>query len=485
MNVCHFSQLCMVTALTGIGIGFGFDKAVVAQPGPPDVEQGVQVLTRGPVHEAFAETVTFNPEPGIVVTKAPPNAIEEVPPDQKPEGANVAWIPGYWAWDDEGSGFLWVSGIWRALPPGRQWVPGYWGQSQQGSQWTSGYWADAAVSEVQYLPAPPATVEVGPNIAAPSADQTWIPGSWVWHQSRYAWGPGYWATVNPNWVWVPAHYVWAPRGYVFVDGYWDYSVVRRGVLFAPVHFDAAVYTRRGFSYSPTTVIDLGVFSDHLFLRPHYSHYYFGDYYAPSYRSSGFYASFSFNSSRHGYDPIYAHQRWEHRWDRDWEHRIQTNFQSRRDHEDARPPRTLAIQMRLSTGAVNSRAKSLVVATPFNQMASRKDGPMRFQPVAKDERQQIAQRGQEITKFRQERYKLETTAAGTSAQKPSKEFRPSKVRITRSPIVARSADQLGKDQAPPKRHEAPRADPKVEPVKRSKGVSKDKDRGKDKSRSKNK
>ena len=246
------------------------------------------MLTRGPVHEAFAETVTFDPEPGIVVPKAPPAAIEEVPPEQRPEGANVAWIPGYWGWDDERNDFLWVSGIWRALPPGRQWVPGYWGKSAQGYQWTSGYWADAQASEVEYLPEPPATVEAGPNIAASSADQTWLPGCWVWQQGRYAWRPGFWAAVQPDWVWIPAHYVWAPRGYVFVDGYWDYSIGRRGVLFAPVYFNAGVYARRGFSYSPTTVIDLGVFANHLFLRPQYQHYYFGDYYAANYRSAGFY-----------------------------------------------------------------------------------------------------------------------------------------------------------------------------------------------------
>ena len=158
MNVRHVRKWCMVAALVALGTSFGLHKADAAQPpGPADAEEGVQVLTRGPVHEAFAETVTFDPEPGIVVPKAPPAAIEEVPPDQRPEGANVAWIPGYWAWDDERSDFLWVSGIWRALPPGRQWVPGYWGKSAQGFQWTSGYWADAKVSEVEYLPEPPAT----------------------------------------------------------------------------------------------------------------------------------------------------------------------------------------------------------------------------------------------------------------------------------------------------------------------------------------
>ena len=108
----------------------------------------------------------------------------------------------------------------------------------------------------------------------------------MWQQNRYAWRPGFWATVQPDWDWIPAHYVWAPRGYVFVDGYWDYSVDRRGVLFAPVYFNASVYSRRGFSYSPSTVIDLVVFASHLFLRPQYQHYYFGDYYAANYRTRG-------------------------------------------------------------------------------------------------------------------------------------------------------------------------------------------------------
>ena len=190
-------------ALAALGTGLGLRQGYGGAAGPASLraEQGVQVLTRGPVHEAFAETVTFDPEPGIVVPKGPPAAIEELPPDQRLEGANVAWIPGYWAWDDERSDFLWVSGIWRNLPPGRQWVPGYWGQSGPGFQWTSGYWADAKVSEIEYLPEPPATVEAGPNKAAPSADQTWLPGSWVWQQNRYAWRPGFWATVQPDWVW--------------------------------------------------------------------------------------------------------------------------------------------------------------------------------------------------------------------------------------------------------------------------------------------
>jgi len=391
MNNCRASVRYLVTTLMAFGTCLVLVGAV-CRGEPPDAgdEPGVQVLTRGPVHEAFAGVVTFNPEPGVVVPKAPPEIIEEVPPDERPEGANVTWIPGYWAWDDERNDFLWVSGVWRALPPGRQWVAGYWAQSGQGFQWTSGYWADAKVTETAYLPAPPATVEVGPNIEAPSADYGWTPGCWVWYQGRYAWRPGYWVEGRSDWDWSPAYYTWTPRGYVFVDGYWDYSVERRGVLFAPVYFESGVYARRGYHYSPTIVIGMSVFSDHLFLRPRYHHYYYGDYYAASYYSGGFYASFSFQSRGYGYDPIYSHQRWEHRQDHEWEHHVETTYEYRRDHEDARPPRTWAAQRSISASA-RSKDNSLVVATSFDQLSKRKDGPMRFQPVAKQEKQKLAKR----------------------------------------------------------------------------------------------
>ena len=150
MSVRYIQKWCMVAALAVLAANLTLCQVIAAEPSPAAAADGMQVLTRGPVHEAFAETVTFDPKPGIVAPKAPPAAIEELPPDQKPEGANVAWIPGYWAWDDERNNFLWVSGIWRDLPPGRQWVPGYWAKSAEGFQWTSGYWADAKVTEVQY-----------------------------------------------------------------------------------------------------------------------------------------------------------------------------------------------------------------------------------------------------------------------------------------------------------------------------------------------
>ena len=434
---------------------------LIGQAQSPDGDvAGTTVLTRGPVHEAFAGVVAFNPEPGVVVTKTPPASIEEMPPSERPEGDNVTWIPGYWAWDDERSDYLWVSGTWRALPPGRAWMAGYWGKTSQGYQWTSGYWADAAAKETTYLPAPPATVEAGPNIAAPSDDYGWSPGCWVWYSGRYAWQPGYWVLGRADWDWCPGHYVWTPRGYIFVGGFWDYPVERRGILFAPVYFESGVYARRGYRYSPTIVIDLGVFSDHLFLRPRYSHYYFGDYYAASYIQGGFYASFSFQSSRYGYDPIYSHQRWEHRQDRDWEHRVEASYQNRRDHEAARPPRTWAAERNLNSGAAESRQNRM--ATPIDQLAKRTDGAQRFQPVAKKEQQALAQRGQEVQRSRDDRRTVEAKAGGTNARNPGGAVEPALVKTSRSPIVAKPVSQLRRDQAPPSVQSASRPESKAQP-----------------------
>ncbi len=466
MESRHAFKGCLVAAMVTLGANFGSDRAVAAPQDQTSAEEGVQVLTRGPIHSAFAETVTFDPQQGVVVSKAPPEAIEELPPDQRPEGANVAWIPGYWAWDDERDDFLWVSGIWRALPPGRQWVPGYWGQADQGFQWTSGYWADARVGDVRYLPEPPATVESGPNSPAPSANHIWAPGSWMWNQNRYAWRPGYWMPAQQNWMWIPAHYHWSPRGYVFVDGYYDYSIARRGVLFAPVYFNQNVYAQRGFTYSPAMAISLAVFGNQLFLRPNYNHYYFGDYYGSNYSSGGFYPWFSFNTGGYGYDPFYAQQFWQNRQNAAWATTVQTDFQNRVAHEGARPPRTLMAQQALIKSGIASSENNLVVATSLDQLAKSKDSSLRMQPVTKAEQQALAKQGQEVQQFGAARQKLEAKAAVTSAETPAKGSEPATAKLPKSPIVAKASGQLGDDHAPPKIHEAPAPDPKIEPKSRS-------------------
>lgn len=446
--------------LVFIGLGWG-GTVGRAQPAYSDAP-GVQVLIRGPVHEAFAGTITFNAEPGVVVSKAPPGLIEEIPPEERPDGDHVAWIPGYWAWDDERGDFLWISGTWRALPPGREWMAGYWGPSPQGYQWISGYWADASTRGTRYLPAPPATVEAGPNVAAPSLDYSWAPGCWLWYQGRYVWRPGYWVQVQADWDWIPAYYLWTPRGYIFIDGFWDYPVLRRGLLFAPVYFESGVYSRRGYSYSPVIVISLAGLIDHLFLRPSYHHYYFGDYYAANYSRGGYYASYSFQSGRYGYDPFYSRQRWEHRQDREWESRVVVTYQYRRDNVAARPPRTWAAQASLGPRPTASQEGRAILAMPIQQLAQSKESPTRLQPVARGERQKLAQRGHEVQQTREQRRTLEAVSVAVAPPGTGGLVQPPAVQPPRSPIVAKPIGQLGKNQTPPRAPLAPKPDLKVQP-----------------------
>ena len=120
----------------------GMPPSTRAWQGPGEFDPAVgEVLTHGPVHEAFAEPVVFDPVASPLIPNEPPPPVEELPPDQRPEGQDVQWISGYWAWDDSRNDFVWLSGIWRDIPPGCQWIPGYWSEARGGFQWVPGTWA--------------------------------------------------------------------------------------------------------------------------------------------------------------------------------------------------------------------------------------------------------------------------------------------------------------------------------------------------------
>jgi hypothetical protein len=477
--------ICMMGILAWLGMGPGSSLPVAAEETASETETGVNVLTYGPIHEAFAEAVSLDPEPGIVIQKKPPDTIEEIPPDEKPEG-DVAWIPGYWAWDEDRTDFIWVSGIWRAVPPNRQWIPGYWTQSQQGYQWISGYWAPEKQTVAEYLPEPPESVEAGPNISAPSADHTWIPGCWVWSYGRYAWRPGYWAPVRPDWMWVPAHYSWTPRGYIFVGGYWDFVVASRGVLFAPVAFGVDVIARPGFYFSPSFMIDVRVFSDCLFVWPRYHHYYFGDFYAPRFYHRGIYPWFSPHVRRHAYDPIYAHQRWRHRHDPHWERDLQRTYQARREFPDVRPPRVLFEPNKPPPQPMVSKGPGQPFREPFVPVTRTGPGMGPMKPLSPNERVQIQQRGNQVHHLSSQRLKLEAPGPGPAG--PPTKMGPTQVNLPRSPITAgppagpagpgggqskpmgpaSQAKHMGaapSPKMPPAVHKPPQPNPTVEPVQR--------------------
>ena len=140
--------------------------------------------------------------------------------------------------------------------------------------------------------------------------------------------------------------------------------------------------------------------------------------------------------------------------------MEAAFRLRRDQEDARPPRTWAAQRNLSTQGVNLPERGFAIGEPLAERAASKDNSRRFQAVDKEASQKIAQYRQEVEKSREERRKLESEGDGRLTDKPPKEFVPVKVKLPRSPIMAKPFGELGQEDAPPKIYDVPQPDPKV-------------------------
>jgi hypothetical protein len=326
----------------------------------PDDKDGVEVLTRGPVHEAYAEAIATRGKPGVIVSKKPPRAIDEAPPEEKPKGDNVVWIPGYWSWDEDGKDFVWVSGFWRAVPPGRTWVPGSWQKGEDGWQWVSGYWGkEDEDEEPEYLPKPPESIERGPSRPAPDDDCTYVPGCWVYRDDCYVWRPGYWIPFRPGWVWVPSCYHWAPCGYLFVPGYWDVPLCDRGLLFAPVRVSPTIYLRRTVVYKPAYVIEPDFLVCSLFVRSGSCCYYFGDYFAPRYRKV-YIPWVEYRIDRIVYDCNYSYYRCAYSDYPTWDRNLRLLYAARYEGDVPAPPRTLVQQNRALDNLIANRTSNVAV-----------------------------------------------------------------------------------------------------------------------------
>ena len=269
-----------------------------------DDEAGVQTLTRGPLHEAFAEPLIWDPRPGLIVPNAPPPEINEVAPDFTPDGDDAIWISGYWGWDEQSEDFIWISGVYRVPPDEHRWVPGYWHQVDTGWQWVQGLWVLESSESIEYLPLPPASLENGPSSPSPPGNESfYIPGYWSQATQGYAWNAGYWHPLQSDFIWTPSHYVWSPRGCVFVSGYWDRRLPLRGFCFAPAAIQYATYSRPGWSWRPRVVLNSQVVLHNLFVQPGYNHYLFGDYYAPRRIQHRVLPAYLYHQQRGGFDPL--------------------------------------------------------------------------------------------------------------------------------------------------------------------------------------
>ena len=427
----------------------GAASAAVSAPPPTPPQEQPEVLSRGPVHEAFAEPVTVQLQAGLVVPVKPPPNIQEVPPPDRPQGQQYVWIPGYWGWDADKRGFIWVSACWRVAPPNMSWVPGYWSQVTEGWEWVPGFWAPAAARDIEYLPTPPPDDNVEPPGPAPSADMIWVRPCQYWSHGKYILRPGYWLAAQQDWVWVPSHYVMTPRGCVFAEGHWDYPLERRGVLFAPVSIPASVYSQPDYTYSPSIVIDDDLLQDCLFAYPRYCHYFFGDYYDDAYLSFGIYPWFECRRYGTWYDPTFENDCWRHRRNEPrWEEHERERYEHRRADASLRPSRTFREQeARLSALPLAQRG-ALQVAQPLASVAASRKSPIKFEQISTEARQAISKQATAVHSYRDERTRWESVSTSPRrAQTSEPRTATAAPQIERQPTVQPGREYRSTGNAP--------------------------------------
>jgi hypothetical protein len=325
-----------------------------------------EVLTRGPVHEAFATKYQTTASAGITVDREPPAVIDEVPPPVRPEGESVTWIPGYWGWDADSGDFLWVSGTYRNAPPNHRWTPGYWSKVENGYQWMSGFWIAADVESLNYYSPPPDSLERGPSSPAPGEDYFWAPGSYVPQGEKYAWQPGYWVPYQANYVWNPGRNVPTRGGYIYVPGYWDHRLDLRGALFAPVRLRAAAAANTNLRLTPSTILPFSALQYHLFGRTDSSAYYFGDYYDERYTSQGYRPWYQSQYVKGVPDPLFGYYDWVYgRGGADYGRTLGTWNNYFTTNAALRPAATLAAQLDLAkTNADVKNLTASLLGTPI-------------------------------------------------------------------------------------------------------------------------
>ncbi len=385
--------------------------------------EGVEYMTRGPLHEAFATPYSSNPQPGESVLKEPPGPIQEIRPEFQPQGNNVQWIAGYWSFDAEKDDFVWISGLWRDLPPNMQWVAGYWAPVGGQFQRVIGFWADANDQEIAYLPPPPESLETGPSSPAPADDQFYIPGSWVYESDNYAWRPGMWAPQQEDWVWTPATYIWTPRGCIYRQGYWDYEPTYRGVVFTPVYYTQPIYRQSTYRYRPRYVVNTNLaLLVHLFVGPQQRNYYYGNYYGASYSDRySPWVNYGQNNSDWNYDPLYTYYR--HQGNRSGQNITQwaaNRFGFFEQNVQFRPANTLSAQTTLlgslsGNNAANVNAGDLTIqplvtlASDLRDVARGNDKTLKFDRLSREDQSLLdANVKAQITTAR-ERLSFETQA----------------------------------------------------------------------------
>jgi hypothetical protein len=234
-------------------------------------------VDRGPIHEAFVTNVTGSITLDSILSEPPPLVKEKIPPQSD---SSTIWIPGYWLWSTDINDFIWMSGVWRRPPPGRNWIKGYWKQFDEGWVRMRGFWSTLPENSLTYIDQiPPGSLDEEVQ-NPPNTDFFWMPGYWTFLQSKkdYSWVGGQWQKLDPNWIFVPSYYVWRPGGYIFVLGYWDLPLEARGQAYAAVRFVSQFSPTYeyvpSYSIEPQEIIDtlFVEYPNYLYLYNHHYHF---------------------------------------------------------------------------------------------------------------------------------------------------------------------------------------------------------------------
>ena len=402
----------------------------------------VEVLTRGPVHEAFAQVTIRRVDAFPIIKKQPPEAIKEIPAELRPEGEAVVWIPGYWAFDVDRDNFLWVSGIWRLPPPQHEWMPGYWRQAADGWQWVPGYWAARGETEVALYPPPPDPI---PEAIPPmpeggdfSGGAIYVPGNWVHQNNDYWWQSGFWTPARQGWTWSPSRWMWNPSGYSYTRGFWDYDLSRRGMLFSPVAFQGQPWMQQpNWSYQPRYGVYNDFLMNNMFARVGTNQFWFGDYFDPRYQQMGFSPWMNYRVGGQFYDPLFAYYRWQNRNNAQWEAQLRATAQARYAGKMAPLPRTL---LELQQYARADAKANVRIIGELNELQAQVG---KLTKVTQVQRKQMAQMAEDLRDLAQKRAKIEATARTSAKVKTDGEV--VRVKLARPQSLAATVDG---DKAPP-------------------------------------
>lgn len=332
-------------------------------------------LLSGPVHEAFMQPFNGTAASGVVVQATPPKPLREIAPRFIPQGDDIQWIPGYWSampGQNGDSQFVWVSGTFRRMPPGRKWMSGGWVQVADGHQWTPGAWVpeDFSVQSSVVDATPTAIADLGPVGEAPSANHMWVPPQHVLNDGQIVVQDGFWSEGNQNWVWTPARLIPTANGVIPVSGYWDHTISRRGQLFAPARFQNLSQIDSNVPFSPGVALDAERIALHLFVDPQSQQFLFGDFYGEQFTDLGITPWYQPAERLGGYDPILGfHARRMSRNGAQLTQRLRSWNQYFTGQVDARPPRTVAeFANFVQANAENQFATRSVLAANLQEVA---------------------------------------------------------------------------------------------------------------------